>query len=198
MGTDERLEASGDSGAVDLADQQLFVRLFVAHQRRIHGFIRTMIPHANDADDVLQETSIVGLSKFSSSFLRGRQADQFCLEEFVAWVCTIARFEALKCCRQKKRGRLLFSEGLSEQLAESYAGQLEYLESRHEALKGCLEKLSDADRTVLLYHYESNLTGPEISTRLGRPLNTVYKALRRIRNALLECVHRTIRAEGHA
>lgn len=197
MGTDDRQLKSGESGAADLADQQLFVRLFVAHQRRVHGFIRTLIPNSSDADDVLQDTSIVGLSKFSSSFLRGRQAADFCVDEFVAWICTIARFEALKCCRQKKRGRLLFSEALTEQLAEIHARQIEYLEVRHDALKGCLEKLPVSDRSVLLCHYESNLTGPEISARLGRPLNTVYKALQRIRNNLLECVHRTIRAEGH-
>jgi DNA-directed RNA polymerase specialized sigma24 family protein len=48
-----------------------------------------------------------------------------------------------------------------------------------------------------MFRYESNLTGPEIAERLGRPVNTVYKALQRIRNSLLDCVDRTLRAQEH-
>ena len=119
------------------------------------------------------------------------------MEEFVAWICTIARYEALKWLRQCKRGQMLFSEALADELAEQHLRQLEYLELRHEALNSCLEKLSPRDRKLLMFRYESNLSGPEISERLSRPLNTVYKALQRIRYSLLECVDCTLRVEGH-
>ena len=52
--------------AADLHGQQQFIRLFVANQRRVHAFIRTLVPNTADADDILQETSITGLAKFST------------------------------------------------------------------------------------------------------------------------------------
>ncbi|MCI0335492.1 MAG: sigma-70 family RNA polymerase sigma factor [Planctomycetes bacterium] len=198
MGGGEQNEA-GPPKVTDREGQQQFVRLFVANQRRVHAFIRTLIPNTADADDVLQETSITGLSKFTSSFLRGRADPRdFRIEDFVAWICTIARYEALKWCRKVKRGRPLFSEALTAELADCHARQLDYLEMRHEALNHCLEKLSSRDRALLFFRYESDLTGPEIAERSGRPVNTIYKALQRIRHTLLECVDRTIRAQGHA
>ncbi len=198
MGGGEQNEARPPD-ATDQEGQQQFIRLFVANQRRVHAFIRTLIPNTADADDVLQETSITGLSKFTSSFLKGRADPRdFRIEEFVAWICTIARYEALKWCRKVKRARPLFSEALTEELADCHARQLEHLEMRHEALSLCLGKLRSRDRALLFLRYESNLTGPEIAERSGRPINTVYKALRRIRQTLLECVDRTVRAQGHA
>ena len=41
-----------------------FVGLLLQHQRRIHGYIATMLTNWADADEVLQETSIVLWQKF--------------------------------------------------------------------------------------------------------------------------------------
>jgi RNA polymerase sigma-70 factor (ECF subfamily) len=195
-GNKQRLE--WQEQATDPRGQQQFIRLFVANQRRIHAFIRTLIPNTADADDVLQETSITGLAKFPSTFVqRGEKPKQLDAEDFVAWICTIARYEALKWCRRSQRGRALFSEALAEELADCHIRQLEYLEWRHDALNACLKKLTARDRVLLMFRYESNLTGPEIAERLGKPVNTVYKALQRIRSSLLDCVDRTLRAQEH-
>lgn len=180
----------------EMRDQE-FVRLFVANQRRIHGFVRMLIPNAADADDVLQETSITGLAKFSTfaGANDGGSAAQRA-EEFVTWICTIGRYEALKFCRQRGKGRLVFDEALCDELADRHIQKIDELELRHAALRLCLEKLSPRDRDIMRGRYEFNLKGEELADQLERPLNTVYKALQRIRRALTDCVQRNLRTEG--
>ena len=170
------------------------IALFVANQRRIHAFIRSLIPNAADADDVLQETSITGLAKVGEGKLRLPVSS----EEFVTWICTVARFECLRFCRNNKGKRLVFSEELTEQLAGRQIEQAQYLELRQSALRGCLQKLSAHDLTLVQNRYALNLSGKDIAERLGRPINTVYKALQRIRLQLSECIERTVRAENRS
>jgi DNA-directed RNA polymerase specialized sigma24 family protein len=44
--------------------------------------------------------------------------------------------------------------------------------------------------------HESRETYKSIAEEIGRPVNTVYKALNRIRRSLHECIDRTLAAEG--
>ena len=43
---------------------------------------------------------------------------------------------------------------------------------------------------------DSRVTFKSVAQTLGRPVNTVYKALNRIRKALYECIERTLSVEG--
>jgi DNA-directed RNA polymerase specialized sigma24 family protein len=106
-------------GATGSCMSERFVRLFVANQRRIHGFIRTLVFESADADDILQETSITGLSKFPvfAECQKDFSAERV-TEEFVTWICTIARYETLKHCRANKKGIVQFDEALFDALAE--------------------------------------------------------------------------------
>lgn len=175
-----------------------FVRLFVANQRRIHGFIRTLVPNATDADDVLQETSITGLAKFESfASWRAEESHDDVSDQFVTWICTIGRYEALKYCRRKGKAGLVFDESLCDQLADRHMSRLDDLELRHAALRLCLEKLSMRDRAILRGRYEFNLKGDELAGQLQLPVNTIYKALQRIRRSLTECVRRNLRMEDN-
>jgi RNA polymerase sigma-70 factor, ECF subfamily len=172
--------------------QQEYVQLFVSNQRRIHAFIRTLVPDPLDSDDVLQETSITGCQKFSEvahGFVNSTEA-------FVTWICTIARYEALKHYRKKKVCRLPITETLLEELAERHQQQSGHLEMRYRALAICVQKLSASDRALLQQRYEADSRPQQIAASLGRPVNSVYKSLQRIRAALMACVERVLRAEG--
>jgi RNA polymerase sigma-70 factor, ECF subfamily len=169
-----------------------YVQLFVANQRRIHAFIRTLVPNQADSEEVLQETSLTGWGKFAevAAGLVGSP------DSFVSWICTIARYEALKHYRKQKAYRIPFTEALLEDLAERQQRQTEYLEMRYRSLAICMQKLSTRDRELLQHRYGMNAKPKQIADRTGRPLNTIYKGLQRIRAALLECVDRVLRAEG--
>lgn len=170
-----------------------FVRLFVANQRRIHAFIRTMVPNGVDAEEVLQETSITGWSKFPTV------ADRLIgnPDAFVMWSCTIARYEALKHYR-KHKPKLPLSEQALEDIADRQIQQAEYLEMRHRTLATCLGKLSTRDRDLVRRRFDLDQRPREIAEQLGQPVNSVYKALQRIRGSLWECANRMMRAEGYS
>ena len=69
--------------------------------------------------------------------------------------------------------------------------------NRRDALRRCLEKLADKDRELVRHCYgDSRVTFKTVAQELGRPVNTVYKALNRIRKALYECIERTLAVEG--
>ena len=64
-----------------------FIRLFVAQEGRLRAFLRTLVPSLDELDEVMQETSLVAWRKFAQ-FEPGT--------DFLAWVATIGRFEALR------------------------------------------------------------------------------------------------------
>ncbi len=170
-----------------------YVRLLVANQRRIHGFIRTLLPFDTDADDVLQQASVTGWKKYEE--VSGEIAGSS--EAFVKWACAIARYEALKFSRKKNQsGRIVFSDLLIEELADGQENQSEYLELRNEALVQCVAKLPDRDRELLRRRYIAELSAKQIAAAVGRSVNNVYASLQRIRLALLRCTMSTLKAQG--
>ena len=66
------------------------------------------------------------------------------------------------------------------------------------ALLVCLARLAPADRELIRLRYAPSETGKSLARKLGRPANSVYQSLSRIRRALLECVKRRLAAEAHS
>lgn len=170
-----------------------YLRLWTANQRRINGFILTLLPFGLDAEEVLQEVSITAWEKYGdvASEIAGSS------ESFVKWACAIARYKALDSIRHRNSsGRLIFSDELVEELAILQESQAEYLEARNDALANCIAKLSDRDRYLLRGRYESGMSVKQISTAVGLSARSVYAALQRIRLSLLRCVEVSLGSEG--
>ncbi|WP_425399363.1 sigma-70 family RNA polymerase sigma factor [Aeoliella sp.] len=166
-----------------------YMRLWAANQRRVHGFILTLLPYGLDADETLQEVSITAWEKYAdvANDIAGSS------EAFVKWACAIARFKALDCIRKRSSsGRIVFSDELVEELAILQESQAEYLESRNDALIGCIAKLSERDRNLLRGRYESEMSVKQIATAVGLSVRSVYASLQRIRLSLLRCVEVTL------
>src|SRR5580692_9008759 len=87
-----------------------FLRLFLQNERRLYAYILTLLPHRADADDVLQEASLVMWDKFDDA---NPPAD------FAAWGCRIAYFKVLDFCKKRQRSRVFFSQPMLERLAET-------------------------------------------------------------------------------
>jgi RNA polymerase sigma-70 factor (ECF subfamily) len=125
-----------------------------------------------------------------------RKFDQFeDGSDFGAWACQIAKLEVRNFLRVGRRDRLCFSDDLLTSLADMRLALDNELELRREALLHCVEKLRPADKKIIHSCY-----GPQATTvkdaaeRLGRPVNTLYKALIRMHRTLFECIERTLRA----
>jgi RNA polymerase sigma-70 factor (ECF subfamily) len=169
-----------------------FLSRFLQAERRIFAYIVTLLPHRADAEDVLQEASVVMWEKFD---------EQAPPEDFVAWGCRIAYFRVQQHRRGGRRRRqALFSEAMLERLAETSLGEgaaLE-LEERDEALAHCLDKLGRRDRVLLDERYREGATTQSTADRLGRSANVVYRSLAKIRRALHDCIERRLDAEGRS
>jgi RNA polymerase sigma-70 factor (ECF subfamily) len=173
----------------DAESQKLLMGLMTRHQRQIFSYIYVLVPNRVDAEDLLQETSLVICEKFSE-FEIGT--------DFVAWACQIA-FWRIRNSRQKyARSKVLFSQDVLEAVAQTSSNMSQELDDRHEALRECLQKLHSRDRELLLARYEPGGGAEEAARRSGRTVMTAYKALSRLRKLLLDCVTTRLANKGAA
>ncbi len=160
-----------------------FVSLFARHDRGIYKYILTLVIDPNAAQEVFQEASVTLWQKFGD-YQPG--------SNFFAWACRVAYFEVLKYRQSHRRDRLRFSDALLETIAEERSAGEELLQARRRALAGCLEKLPPRDRSLIEHRYAGSQTVLEIARQSGRPVNTLYKALERIRRVLMHCIERHV------
>ena len=164
-----------------------FVALFVRHEPSIHSFLTSLLANLDDAEVVMQETSMAMWRKFSQ-FETGTN--------FRNWAFTIARFEAMNFRRKRQRDRHLFSDELVQLLADDAAQHATQLEEERRVLAHCVAKLGLGDRSVLSGCYREDSTIKEYAETIGRTPNAVRKHVARIRTALSLCVQRTLELEG--
>lgn len=163
------------------------MRLMTEHQRRIFGYIYTLVPDRHDAEDLLQETSVVICEKFDQ-FRPG--------SDFVAWACQIAYWEVRRARQKYARSKVVFNQEVVDAVAQTAAEMAVEVSARHEALAQCLQKLHARDRELVLTRYEPGCGVEYAAQRSGRSLEAAYKALGRIRKLLLDCVTNQLSLEG--
>ncbi len=169
-----------------LTDEE-FVRLFSAHQRPLFLYILPLVGSTSDADEVLQETSVIMWGK-RHQFQPGTS--------FLAWARAIARLEVFRF-RRRHRGRTFSAGGdLLEQIAEKSEQVCQQAEARQEALRECLKRLRPHDRRLIQLRYLPGASGDDVARQTGRPVNSVYQSLSRIRQKLADCIERRLAAGG--
>ena len=163
-----------------------FVQLFTHHQRRLFLYILSQVSNTIDAEEILQEANVVIWSK-SAQFREGTN--------FLAWVSQIANFEVMKYRARRKRNRLYFSDEFLETVSKEALERSDEFEQRRVALVECLAKLRPKDRDLIEQRYAPGERGKRLAEQLGRPANSVYQTLGRIRRVLMECIQRRITEE---
>jgi RNA polymerase sigma-70 factor (ECF subfamily) len=165
----------------------LFARLLGGCQRKVFLYALGLLHNATDAEEVLQETNVVLWRKFDD-YQPGTSFD--------AWACRVAYFEVLKFREKAARDRRVFGGALVETLAAEAESVLDEFDERRDALEGCLTKLRDVDKTLVLQRYQPGATTRKVAESLGRSVQGTRKSLHRIRMTLLECIERTLAVEG--
>lgn len=163
-----------------------FLRLFFANQASIFSYIFTILPDWSDAEDVLQETSIVLWRNFGEF-----QPDT----NFRAWACKTAFYQVLSFRKRHKKIPLPLSQETIEALSEESNELSDVLDDRLRALRTCVKKLKARDQDLLHRFYGVSTPTKVLAEQLGRPIGTITKSLTRIRRALLDCVERSIITE---
>lgn len=174
--------SSDDSAGVD---REEFARLFSRNARRIYGFIMTLVFSHHDAEEVFQNTSVVLWNKFGE-FRPG--------SNFFAWASRVAYYEVLRFLKERRRSRMISDESL-EILAKEAINLSDESSSRQEALEECLSRLNSSDRDLLQARYYHQRPPKQIASMQSRSVDSVYRALSRIHNLLLNCVQRHLARE---
>ena len=167
---------------------QAFVGLLTEHQPDIHLYIRSLLPHPDAAADALQETNAVLWAKRHEFDLGSN---------FSAWAFAVARFKVMAFRRDSNRHALLFSEELMQQIADQTEQPSGPFHERQQALRNCLERLPRKERELITLRYQPGVTVESMSAKLNRSVAALYKALTKIRRALLLCIERRLAMEEH-
>lgn len=175
------LQPPSDASGPDDDRAELFIRLLAENERRLTAYVLALLPHAADAEDVLQETKLAIWRSF----------DQF--EEgtnFGAWSRAIAFHRILDFRKRKAREneRLCFSDEccrvLANAIEEGEARRAEQMQS----LMHCVAQLQPVHRNMLALRYFDQLSIDQVAQRVERSVGATYRALSRIRLALRDCV----------
>ena len=169
----------------DRERNQRFLALLMRQQRRIYGFIASLVINAADADDIMQDTVSLMWDKFDSF-----EPDT----NFAAWGIQIARYKILKHRRSKAKDICQFTDEAFIQILERAPAVVNGMADRVTALQSCLDKLPEKDRNIVEMRYEQDIAPKDIASSIGKTVDTVYKALARTHNSLQKCVQNTIKA----
>lgn len=162
-------------------NKQTFMSLLVANQSQILTYILYLNPNRADADDILQETLTEMWNKFDG-YQEGTN--------FFAWATKIAKFKCLSHKKRNKNHKLHFSPDLTELIESEMKSHSKNnnLSDQIDALKKCLNKLTDKENKYLFLRYNSNLTYQGIAEEFGISMQAVYKAIGIIQYRLANCV----------
>ncbi|MFA5936606.1 MAG: RNA polymerase sigma factor [Candidatus Paceibacterota bacterium] len=168
-------------------DRDSLKELILKYTPQIYNFTRHFVG-VNEADDITQDVFIKvwkNLRKFDSE-----------KASFKTWIFTIAKNTATDFLRKRKS--ILFSdiqineedESFSENIPDENLLPDEALQKLQDSilLNKILEKLPIHYKTILILHYQEEMTFDEIGKILNKPLNTVksyhHRAILELRKML--------------
>ena len=163
-----------------------FLRHYAESEVALHTFVRSLVPTRQMASEVMQDVILVLWEKFDAA------------ADFQGWAFGVAKNVALRHLRRQSRDRHVFDDELVNQLADDAVALVPVHDGHREALERCLDKLPAAQRELVLTAYTKGTRMDELATRRGQTPMALYKLLHRIRQALLECMERTLAKEEHA
>jgi len=169
-----------------MADQEQFVSKFSLNQRRIFGFVVSISPCWAESDEIFQRVSLVLWQKWDHYDSQ---------REFLPWALGVARLEVVKFMSEKSRRKEIFADDVLEALQARASEKSEESLERMTALQGCLKKLPDESRTLVLQCYSGESKMKDIAAATRTNAQSLYSKLQRIRKILHECVDKTLAAQ---
>jgi RNA polymerase sigma-70 factor (ECF subfamily) len=175
-----------NSRTAEQENYKQFIKLYLANERRIYGYVRALIANWSDINDIIQETASVMWSKFGE-FQEGTN--------FSAWALKIAHFQVLNYYKSRQKNKIYFSEQAIELLSDQITSKEENADERLNILKQCLQKLQAGERDLIQMRYEPGATTKSVSQKIGKEAHVLYKLFDKIHIKLLFCIRRTLSEE---
>lgn len=172
-----------------ITDSKRFLSLLMRNQTRIHTYILCQVPNRSDAEDILQDTIVVMLDKFSA-FEEG--------SNFLAWGITIARYKIKSFRRKNQNSRMIFDDTMVDLIEKEAVSSFDSFQEEAEVLRGCIGKLPPKYKEYLRLRYEQGLSYREIGRQIAISMQAVYKTMVRIQISLLNCVRLNLHEDVEA
>jgi RNA polymerase sigma-70 factor, ECF subfamily len=163
-----------------------FVRLLGAHERQVSGYIHTLVPSWQDAEDVMQNTRLRLWQQFGSFRRDG---------DFGAWAIAIANYMVRNYRRDAGRERVRFNDELLEKISKHIPAISSREDDRISALQECVNALGAASRKLLHHFCTGHQKIKDIARELGQTPSSTYSAFFRLRWSLFDCVQKRLREE---
>ena len=145
----------------------------------VFACVRSVVRNHHDAEDVIQAT----VSRIAEHF-----DDYDPSRPFVAWALGFARYIVMEYRNKNYRRPLLLGDEALETLSQAIEQESHLIDERYEALEHCMDRLSDRHQLILTQRYRKDKSHLQIAQEIGVKQNTVSVTLRRIRQALADCV----------
>ena len=166
-------------------------KLVAAHQAGLYRYVRFLGAGPEVAEDVVQDAFLAALGSTSHPDMAD---ERLCS----AWLRGVARNVFLTYCRRGRANPVTADSDSLERAEGVWAN--EFLQSGDgsdyvEALRKCLETLSERDRILLDMRYGQKKSRGAMAKLFKMSVDGIKSLLRRIRASLAECIERRLKAE---
>ena len=168
-----------------------FTHLLERHSPNLASFVLALVGDRHVADDLFQSTCLE-LWRHRRSFEPGTN--------FGAWSRVVARHQIQRFWRRGRREKLAFGSQALDHIAAAYEPEpyTDERERTREALRTCLQDVSEQRRAILRRRYNDGSTLRAMARETGRTEASLKMMLMRLRRKLAECVQRRLSEEARA
>lgn len=160
-----------------------FAERWLDAQHAIGGFICVHVQDQSLADDIVQEVARQATANFDKYDPN---------RPFIAWLIGIARQRIAENYRKQNRRPIVFSSDIVDSITDAYVDLQPEVDDRLDALRGCMDQLSNRHRRVIELRYARQLSQEQIGEQVGTNGRAINAMLFRIRTALRECVSKAM------
>ncbi len=158
-----------------------FAKLWVACQATVAGFVRSLVPDWQQAEEVLQRVAVTLVRKFD-------QYDQS--RSFAAWAIGVAKYEVLYFRRERATDRHVFDDEIVDRIAAGYQRFAADADPFRIALERCLGTLDGRAQQAIELRYARGLASPAVAREMRLSAGAVRMLLCRVRQSLRACIER--------
>jgi RNA polymerase sigma-70 factor (ECF subfamily) len=166
------------------AQRSLVQRLFIEHVDELKGFVTSLVPGPELAEDVIQET-FVAVTARADGYDPGKS--------FTEWLFVVARDKLRELGGKASAEARPFADEVLDVLTASHKGVS--LSPEHmQFVDECIERLAPQARRIIALRYQSSMKPRQVAKAIGWTAASVRVALSRARTAIRECVERKVSA----
>jgi RNA polymerase sigma-70 factor (ECF subfamily) len=166
-------------------DQQAYAELYRRMSAQIYGLVRRVLRDPAQSEEVAQEV-LLAVWRTASRFDETQGSA-------TAWVMTMAHRRAVDRVRSEQATADRHHRFGTREVEPDYDSVSDTVQTQleREAVRGCLDSLTDLQRESITLAYYSGCTYREVAERLGQPLGTVKTRMRDGLIRLRDCLGAT-------